>query len=86
MVNQVQKRNKIMRIVSVTWGGLYAIVLTVSYFFCVYKHIYWDMLFWIVGIQMALMSLVYVVIIVILNKNMKMLAGDFKEEISSINW
>ena len=35
---------------------------------------------------MVLMSAVYAFIIVILNQNMKKLAGDFKDEISSINW
>ena len=44
------------------------------------------MFFLINGIQMVLMSVVYAFIIVILNKNMNKLAGDFKEEISSINW
>ena len=32
------------------------------------------------------MSVVYAFIIVILNNNMKKLAGDYKDEISSINW
>ena len=75
-----------MRVVSVAWGCLYAIVLIVLYSSFAQKYMEWEMFFLINGIQMVLMSVVYAVIIVILNKNMNKLAGDFKEEISSINW
>ena len=75
-----------MRVVSITWGGLYAIVLATSYYCSVHLYIEWNILFWTIGIQMALMSVLYAVIIVILNNNMKKLAGDYKDEISSINW
>ena len=85
---QMKTRIELVRIGSIIWVilfGVYQVSVFIIYYTTEDNEI-WKLFTLGVGVQMIFMSIVYVVVILILNKEMKKLSGNSSAEITSINW
>ena len=84
----MKTRIELVRIGSIIWVILFG-VYQVSVFIIFYTtegNEIWKLFTLGVGVQMIFMSIVYVVVILKLNQEMKKLSRNFSAEINSINW